>query len=104
MTTEFPVELAPAKSLGMFNSSFTAMAWVHSDASVSDDETVDYAIMGTNTFTLNKGLHILVSAWLVWGEYACTWCGVSMHAHPGECISLLSRVHLRVDITIACDT
>ena len=62
VTDEFPVELAPAKTLGMFNSSFTAMAWVYGDASATDGKMVDYAIMGTNAFTQDKGFQILVSA------------------------------------------
>ena len=60
LTTKFPVALAPAKTLGIYDSSFTAMAWVYSDPSVSDAGTADYAIFGTKTFSKNKGLHLQV--------------------------------------------
>ena len=58
MKTEFPVALGPAADLGIFDSSFTVMAWVYSDASVSDTE--DYAIVGSDTLVANKALHLMV--------------------------------------------
>ena len=58
LTTDFPVALGSAKDLGIFDSSFTAMAWVYSDVSVSS--TGDYPIFGGTTYGTNKGLHLLV--------------------------------------------
>ena len=60
LTTKFPVALGSAKALGISDSSFTVMAWVYSDASVSDATKSDYAILGTDTNKKNEGLHLLV--------------------------------------------
>ena len=60
LTTEFPVELGSAKVLGIFEASFTAMAWVYSNVFVSD--TGGYPIFGTreHKYRTNKGLHLQV--------------------------------------------
>ena len=60
ITTVFPVTLGSPEALGIFDSSFTAMAWVYSDVSASDSG--DNPIFGTARTEQNKGLHLQVSS------------------------------------------
>ena len=56
--TEFPFTLGPAKGLGIFDSSFTAMAFVYTDVSASSKG--DYPIFGNDIDirSRSKALHL----------------------------------------------
>ena len=60
VTTVFPVIIGPANDLGIFDSSFTAMAWVFSDPVQASAGGRDYTIFGTDEAETNKGLNLKV--------------------------------------------
>ena len=58
LTTDFPVALGSAKDLGIFDSSFTAMAWVYYETKPYSGS--QKAIFGTDERSNGKGLHLQV--------------------------------------------
>ena len=60
LTTDFPVALGSAKDLGIFDSSFTAMAWVYYETKTKTYSGSQFAIFGTDEKSNDKGLHLQV--------------------------------------------
>eukprot|EP01047_Picozoa_sp_COSAG01_P013358 COSAG01_NODE_624_length_14732_cov_58.900772_2_plen_2421_part_00 len=69
--TSFPYKISNAKSLGMTNSSFTAMAWVNRRERLG---AIDYTVFGTQATSIREGLHFAVR----YGKYYMGFFGAGM--------------------------